>query len=327
LDITFTERCCDIMETELVNLDVGLRPRLSDVRAMLDTFAYRGFPLVDGTQFLGYVRRSRLESALRLLEEEQGRRDQDELRLDDLCAWTDFTVMRMVPDAPLSQAHQVFKQLGCQHIFVVGGIVGSETNDALLGILSKKSFLRFLKDGRVGHMPTTQYTTAAASPLSGPSHGGGGVSPRRDGMVHRVSGELITALEAAHHEDTGVSSNGEEQEPPDSSPGEETGGGALSSSWIEASARWFASSSRAPPPKRRTSSSRGGGDFGRSSRGTDSGRSRSGSRRGASPEAAPTSASSPSEAAGSPPGQEDVEQPRRPSRVASSSAAEVFEPP
>merc|ERR1711879_128045 len=71
---------------------------------------------------------------------------------EDLKASTDSTVMRMVPDASLSQVHLVFKQLGCQHIFVVGS-QGPVMQDVLLGMLSKKSFLGFLKDGHVGHRP------------------------------------------------------------------------------------------------------------------------------------------------------------------------------
>merc|ERR1711972_894404 len=99
---------------------------------------------------------------------------------EDLAACTDTTVMRMVPDAPLSQAHQVFKQLGCQHIFVVGSTPGGESNDALLGMLSKKSFLRFLKDGRVGHMPVEQ-GSIDGSPAAG----------------RRMTPDLYTAFEAA----------------------------------------------------------------------------------------------------------------------------------
>jgi len=367
LDITFTERCCDIMETELIKLDMALKPRLSDVQTMLKTFSYRGFPVVDGTHFLGYVRRSRLDSLLANLNA-QGRQEHDELAMQDLVPCTDFTVMRMVPDAPLSQAHQVFKQLGCQHIFVVGGILESETNDALLGILSKKSFLRFLKDGRVGHMPTRQYAPASASPMSRncDSNGGesAGVSPRREQIGHRVSGELMTALEAAQVE---ASSAGEEVEPPDSSPGEEVGASAAGWSWREAAAdaaasaasvQWFASRRSSPPIRSsgdgrffglvhgtRESSAGRGREHSRRGRG-DSGNSRaavgaraigSSSSKSSAAAAPPPQGSreahspiapSPSTTAsvGSPPGRA-ADTPHGPPRVEASSVAEVFEPP
>merc|ERR1719210_3293542 len=111
---------------------------------MLDAFSYRGFPIVAGGHFLGYVRRTRLEALLTSLRLD-GRDELDVVTQQDLLPFTDSTVMRMVPDAPLSQAHQVFKQLGCHHIFVVGSH-GPGPGDALLGLLTKKSFLRFLKD-------------------------------------------------------------------------------------------------------------------------------------------------------------------------------------
>eukprot|EP00405_Crypthecodinium_cohnii_P008086 CAMPEP_0206421536 /NCGR_PEP_ID=MMETSP0324_2-20121206/1504_1 /ASSEMBLY_ACC=CAM_ASM_000836 /TAXON_ID=2866 /ORGANISM="Crypthecodinium cohnii, Strain Seligo" /LENGTH=881 /DNA_ID=CAMNT_0053885645 /DNA_START=46 /DNA_END=2691 /DNA_ORIENTATION=+ len=184
LDVTFTERCVDIMETGLTKVDISLKPRLSDMQEMLSAFTYRGFPIVDGPHFLGYVRRSKLTDLLVSLEK-AGYCDADEVPLDELMPVADVTVMRMVPDAPLSQAHQVFKQLGCQHIFVVGGKSGTEINDALLGILTKKSFLRFLKDGRVGHMPQGPSTELG---IPGPSD----VAPRV------ISGELASAMEVAH---------------------------------------------------------------------------------------------------------------------------------
>merc|ERR1712050_645869 len=109
--------------------------------------------------------------------------------------------MRMVPDTPLSQAHQVFLQLGCQHIFIVGShSVGSA--DALLGIISKKNFLRFLKDGRVGHMPHNfEVPTNDGASESG---GDGGLrisyasKARRESTLTRIRpGELFSVLDTA----------------------------------------------------------------------------------------------------------------------------------
>lgn len=162
LEVIFTERCCDVMETCLITVDIGLVPRIIDIREMLQSFRYRGFPLVDNGHFLGYIRRAKLEQLLVQLTT-LGRASHDDVYAQELIQCTDTTVMRMVPDAPLSQAHQVFKQLGCQYIFMVG--LGLESDrDTLLGVISKKSFLRFLKDGQVGHMPHAQQTEQRLAP-------------------------------------------------------------------------------------------------------------------------------------------------------------------
>jgi chloride channel 3/4/5 len=150
LDITFTERCCDIMETGLVKLDLSARPTPDDVRAMLQKTTFRGFPVVAGDRFVGYIRRELLQSGI---DEYSHGADGAHVNLEQrhLQRWIDTTVMRMVPDAPLMQAHQVFRQLGCKHIFIVGSQDGN-ANDHLLGFLSKKRFLGFIKDGRVGYV-------------------------------------------------------------------------------------------------------------------------------------------------------------------------------
>eukprot|EP00927_Polykrikos_kofoidii_P046362 TRINITY_DN40595_c0_g2_i1.p1 TRINITY_DN40595_c0_g2~~TRINITY_DN40595_c0_g2_i1.p1 ORF type:complete len:853 (+),score=134.34 TRINITY_DN40595_c0_g2_i1:29-2587(+) len=166
MDITFTERCCDIMEHNLTKLDLDLRPSPADIRAMLTKTRYNGFPVVNGQRFEGYAERGQLENLLREIGEEK-----EFVTIDDMRLHTDSTVMRMVPDAPLTQAHQVFKQLGCRHIFVVGS-EGPDSADVLLGMLSKKSFLGFLKDGKVGHMrdtPSRALRTASVSFTTEPS--------------------------------------------------------------------------------------------------------------------------------------------------------------
>lgn len=147
LDITFTERCCDVMEAQLTKLDVSLHPSLAGLLEMLRTTSFHGYPVVDGHHLIGYTRRQQLEDLIRC-RKQQG--CEGPVTLDELKLYIDSTVMRMVPDAPLSQAHRVFQQLGCKHIFIVGS-QSPETHDALLGMLSKKRFLSFLRDGSVGH--------------------------------------------------------------------------------------------------------------------------------------------------------------------------------
>jgi len=198
IDITFTERCCDIMETGLIKLDVSLSPRMSDLRVMLRAFSFRGFPVVNGPQFIGYMWRQQLEALLTSLGDRRG--EEEVVALEELLPFTDSTVMRMVPDAPLSQAHQVFKQLGCQHIFVVGS-QGPGVQDALLGILTKKSFLRFLKDGTVGHMPDQGCGLPAPPPASDASCVGlrfsYATARRASTAMHVRASELFSVLDAA----------------------------------------------------------------------------------------------------------------------------------
>ncbi|CAE8713265.1 unnamed protein product [Polarella glacialis] len=150
LDVTFTERCCDIMETGLTKIDMNVCPRLQDLRVMLLAFTFRGFPIVAGDSFVGYIRRSALELCLRNLE--VAKVESEVVSLEELKPFIDSMVMRMAPETPLSHVHQVFKQLGCQHIFVVGSDGTGSGQDVLRGILTKKSFIKFLQDGQVGHM-------------------------------------------------------------------------------------------------------------------------------------------------------------------------------
>ncbi|CAE7410746.1 Clcn3 [Symbiodinium pilosum] len=192
LDVTFTERCCDIMETGLVKLDVKLRPRFLDIRVMVRAFTFRGFPVVDGDRFVGYVRRSALEDWLSRMELVRGQNEV--VTLEDLGPVVDSTVMRMVPDAPLTQAHQVFKQLGCQRIFIVGSIPGGQ-QDVLRGILTKKSFLKFLQDGTVGCMPESlQYSTLEANGNLRFAYQG----PQQESTASHIRvGEIFSVLNAA----------------------------------------------------------------------------------------------------------------------------------
>lgn len=160
LDVTFMERCCDIMDTGITKLDVSLHPTMSDLLWLITNFEFRGFPVVSGDSFIGYVKRDHLRELLRHLES-LGRDREDVVQEEELLPVIDCTVMRMAPDAPLSQAHRVFKQLGCKLIFLVGSARGAK-QDVLQGMLSKKNFLRFLKSGKVGHR--ADYTSRGESP-------------------------------------------------------------------------------------------------------------------------------------------------------------------
>jgi len=144
-----TECCRDAMEVHLAVVDQSGELSVAALRNRLlgNATSFRGFPVVDGPRFVGYVRRHVLEALLDETEAQMG--PGAELRKEDLVVCVDTTVVRMVPEAPLVQAHQIFKQLGCQHIFVVGPCTADtslddQCMDSLLGMLSKKSFLRFV---------------------------------------------------------------------------------------------------------------------------------------------------------------------------------------
>lgn len=197
LDVTFTERCYDIMETGLVKLNMSLRPRLQDIRVMVRAFTFRGFPIVDGELFVGYVRRSALEDLLTRMELVRGQNEV--VSLEDLLPVIDSTVIRMVPHAPLTQAHQVFKQLGCQRIFVVGSFPGTGQQDVLQGIITKKNYLKFLQDGTVGHrrIPDELRLTSSHFETNGNlrfSYDG----PQQESIASHIRlGELFSVLDAA----------------------------------------------------------------------------------------------------------------------------------
>ncbi|CAK9074613.1 unnamed protein product [Durusdinium trenchii] len=150
LDVTFIERCCDIMQSGLTKLDISLQPTVADLTWLIQNFHYSGYPVVKGDSFLGYVKREYLRELLGHLAT-LGRTDADRVNEDELLSVTDHSVMRMSPDASLGQAHKVFKQLGCKRIFLVGSMRGN-SEDVLQGMLSKKIFLHFLKTGKIGHM-------------------------------------------------------------------------------------------------------------------------------------------------------------------------------
>merc|ERR1712100_911482 len=61
MDVTYIERCCDVMETEIFKVDMTFHPTASQLRQMLRDYKFRGFPVVDGSNFIGYIRRDALE--------------------------------------------------------------------------------------------------------------------------------------------------------------------------------------------------------------------------------------------------------------------------
>jgi len=165
LSTTFTERCCDIMDPILTKIDLSRHPRISELRSLLNNCDFQGFPVVNGSHFVGFISRPMLQELL----DRCGEEDVDHgVSVEDALPLTDTHVMRMVPDASLAQAHRVFKQLGCKYIFLVGA-KGNGPQDILQGMLTKKNFLFYLKSGKVGHMADHPSTVGPGREVLRPS--------------------------------------------------------------------------------------------------------------------------------------------------------------
>jgi len=162
-DIAFTERCCDVMQTELQTIDLGANPTMEDVRKLLQGSPYGGFPVVTGQHFIGYIHHRSLFDFISCC----GHMHQHFtiVSLERLLPYIDRNVMRMVPDAPLSEAHKVFTQLKVKYIFIVDS-VGASDQDHLQGILSKKDYIKHLKRGSIGHRPEGPNESPLKEPVS-----------------------------------------------------------------------------------------------------------------------------------------------------------------
>lgn len=57
----------------------------------------------------------------------------------------DTGVMRIVPETPLAQVHNIFRQLGVKLILIVRG-------GMLVGIITKKQFVDHLHGGHIAHL-------------------------------------------------------------------------------------------------------------------------------------------------------------------------------
>eukprot|EP00930_Biecheleria_cincta_P036145 TRINITY_DN24806_c0_g1_i1.p1 TRINITY_DN24806_c0_g1~~TRINITY_DN24806_c0_g1_i1.p1 ORF type:complete len:781 (+),score=93.02 TRINITY_DN24806_c0_g1_i1:69-2411(+) len=195
LEVTYTERCCDVMDTELTVLDLNTCRSIENLRSLLDRYGFSGFPVVKGDHFLGYAKRGRLKD---LVIKHESAAQPALLGMSDILDITDCTVMRMVPDAPLTQAHKVFYQLGRKFIFLVGS-KGHNEQEQLQGMLSKKNFIKYRNSGKVGHNVDHPSSTVPTTPR-GMLRSGRAVLSRVFGRSrHRSDGnpnELEEALRA-----------------------------------------------------------------------------------------------------------------------------------
>jgi len=158
-DVCFKARACDIMDDQLECL-VAQPTTLGEMRQLLRQAVHGGFPLVSSHgdhTLLGYVHTKPL---LRHLETafSEGAHLSDTLPVAfkkysktkcpgamDLSKFVDETVVRIVPETPLAQVHNIFRQLGVKLVLVAR--FGS-----LAGMITKKSFVDHLQEGHVGHV-------------------------------------------------------------------------------------------------------------------------------------------------------------------------------
>ena len=173
-DVSFQARACDIMDDELecLHAEPGTLGQLLDT---LQGTNFGGFPLVvsatDST-LLGYVHVDVLRRHLEAKLKAGGLLGRD-LRVSfkkysksrtsgslDLSRFVDETTIRLVPETPLAQVHNIFRQLGVKLVLVAR--FGS-----LAGLITKKSFVDHLHDGHIGHVakdPVTERESMLLEP-------------------------------------------------------------------------------------------------------------------------------------------------------------------
>jgi len=174
-DVTFTKRVCDIMDTELECL-FAQPTSVGDLIKDLQNSEFHGFPLVSSANdrtLLGYIHSDKLLQHL-----------QNEVNLSSsVCESTqvvfakylphiqtdhmidlsspclgliDDGAIHVVPETPLTQVHNIFRQLGVNLVLV-------SRFGKLVGILTKKSFLHHLHEGHIGdikHDPVLHHTSS-----------------------------------------------------------------------------------------------------------------------------------------------------------------------
>eukprot|EP00397_Hematodinium_sp_SG-2012_P003964 GEMP01003974.1.p1 GENE.GEMP01003974.1~~GEMP01003974.1.p1 ORF type:complete len:848 (-),score=152.16 GEMP01003974.1:1726-4269(-) len=162
-EITYTSRVCDVMEDQLEALHVQ-KNTVGDLLDFMADLPFYGFPLIRSPTdniLLGFICREELEEFLRdkLKETFVTRKTEcfysmhsPKYILDgcrgkaiDLSDLVDDTVMRLVPETPLTQVHNVFRQLGLRMIMVV-------RHGRLQGMITKKHFVYHLHSGHVGNI-------------------------------------------------------------------------------------------------------------------------------------------------------------------------------
>jgi len=172
-DVSFNARACDVMDDELECINAE-PTTLGKLLEMLRTTTFGGFPLIASEtdhSLLGYVHTEPLRRHLEMSLSESALMREDfpvvfrrytTHRVSgamDLSKFVDETVVRIVPETPLAQVHNIFRQLGVKIVLVA-------RFGHLAGIITKKAFVDHLHEGHIGHVakdPAVQQD-AATSP-------------------------------------------------------------------------------------------------------------------------------------------------------------------
>jgi len=170
-DVCFKARACDIMDDQLECL-VTEQTTLAEMTSLLQNTEHGGFPLVvsrtDHT-LLGYVHCTPLLRHLETSVKESALvndtfpvafKRYSKVKAPgamDLSKFVDETVVRIVPETPLAQVHNIFRQLGVKLVLVArfGG---------LAGMITKKAFVDHLQEGHVGHVAKDPAVSRPALP-------------------------------------------------------------------------------------------------------------------------------------------------------------------
>mmetsp|Transcript_99887 Transcript_99887/g.287001 ORF Transcript_99887/g.287001 Transcript_99887/m.287001 type:complete len:1585 (+) Transcript_99887:104-4858(+) len=199
-DFTFGTRACDIMDEDLVCMyaDAGT---VKEVLAKVRDCGFGGLPVVKSETdrtLVGYVHAKQVQGHLETLlgtgsvfNEDmrvafgRGKGHKAEAVLD-LSKFVDETILRIVPETPLAQVHNIFRQLGIKVVLVARFA-------ELAGLITKKSFVHHLETGHIGHIthdPAVQGAVVDEMPTpeaaNGAGAGGGGCRQRR--TAHAAAG-------------------------------------------------------------------------------------------------------------------------------------------
>jgi len=158
-EVCFRARACDIMDDELECIHTQ-PTTLGKLLEMLRGTTFGGFPLVSSGAdhtLLGYVHTEPLRRHLETTLSQSAIMREDFPVIFkkytthpvsgalDLSKFVDETVVRIVPETPLAQVHNIFRQLGVKIVLVA-------RFGHLAGIITKKSFVDHLQEGHIGHV-------------------------------------------------------------------------------------------------------------------------------------------------------------------------------
>jgi chloride channel 3/4/5 len=182
-DVTFTKRVCDIMDSDLECITAEPVP-ICEILYDLQNSSFGGFPLIRSTEdhtLLGYVKTSKIVQYLQTELASSAFVDNStpvafakflssaEIVAGEIldlsephCQLIDESVIHVVPETPLAQVHNIFRQLGAKIVLVT-------RFGKLVGIITKKAFLHHLHEGHIGnikHDPVVHASSALPAPAS-----------------------------------------------------------------------------------------------------------------------------------------------------------------